>query len=324
MRDFEQMQEPTPTELGVVLQPAANMLAVTCPTEPEQHVGGPSRDKASPDAPIHTAQGLPGAPPIRALPRTLETLPGELRIQILSYLDMNDLRAAVHASPVLHRYYVLDRRRLLRHALRSTLGSTLVDAYAVREATCFAERHKELQQQHRVDRDIESILGKYVDHRADVDGVLEQCNVEALIDMASFYLAVVQPLLLQCSAMILQNLKHPPELGILTKTERIRFLRALYRFQVFQKLFGQRGRLDSRFTQVEMLAEFFGIFQPWEIDEVNCIDRLVRAKYNGAFKGIGRIVYTRDRKITSQKGFSDLKDACKCSSPGSPPRSLTG
>ena len=319
-------EPPTPTELGVVLQPAGNMLAVTGPAEPEHHSGGPSRDKVSPDAPALAAQALPGAPPTRAFPATLQTLPGELLIQILSQLDLNGLRAAVHASPVLHGYYLLDRQRLLGRALRSTLGSTLVDAYAVREATCFAERHKELQP-HRVDKDIESVLGKYSDHRSDVDGVLEQCNVEDLVDMASFYLAVVQPLVLECSAMILTKLGYPPDLGILrilTKTERIRFLRALYRFQVFQNLFGQRERLDSRFTHVEMLAELFEKFQPWEMDEVYCIDRLVRAKYNGVFEDLSRAVNTEDPRIVYLKCFANLRTGCECLSPGSPPRSLTG
>ncbi len=316
-------EPPTPTEPGVVLQLASNMLAVTSPTEPEHHSGGPSRDKAGPDAPALAAQALPGAPPPRALPATLETLPGELRIQILSYLDLNDLKAAVHASPVLHGYYVLDRQRLLEHALRSTLGNTLVDAYAVRDATCFAERHKELQP-HRVDGDIDDIRNKYLDRRCGVVGVLEQCHVDDLVDMASFYLAVAQPLLLECPALVLQKLETSPEVRVLTEVERIRFLRALYRFQLFRNLFGQRERLGSRFNQVEILAEFFGLFQPWEIEEVNCIDRLVRAKYNGVFEAISRDVNIEDPEIFYPTGYCELKNAGECSNSSSPRRSLTG
>jgi hypothetical protein len=61
-----------------------------------------------------TEHDLADGPSVRAVPATLEKLPAELRGQILSYLvDLNDLRAVSHASPVLHQQYRLDRRRLL-------------------------------------------------------------------------------------------------------------------------------------------------------------------------------------------------------------------
>ena len=303
MHDLEQTGEPlTPAEVGGVPQ-----STVTSNTSP---ITGPDERE-------HLSDG-PGAPLARTLPPTLETLPGELRIHILSYLDLDDLRAAVHASPVLHRYYVLDRRCLLGHALRSKLGSTLVDAYAVREATCFAERHKELQPQ-RVDGDLDDILGKYFDRRSGVDGVLAQCSVEDLVDMASFYRAVMQPLLLECPDLILQKLDTATEVGVLSETERTRFLRALYRFQVFHLLFGQRERLDSRFGEIEILAEFFGRFQPWEIEEVNCIDQIVRATYDSACEHIVRDTDIKDPRIVYSRGYCDLKSAGECSNPSSPP-----
>ncbi|KAH6847556.1 hypothetical protein B0I37DRAFT_405501 [Chaetomium sp. MPI-CAGE-AT-0009] len=83
--------------------------------------------------------------------------------------------------------------------------------------------------------------------------------------MASFYLAVVQPLVADCATLFLQNLRvqSPPELGSLRNIERIRLLRALYRFQIYQDLFGN-DQAGSDFDHVEVLAVFFGIFHPHE------------------------------------------------------------
>ena len=58
----------------------------------------------------------------------LESLPPEIWLQLLSILELEELRALVHASPVFHQQYLLDRRSLLCKSLETTLRSVTVDA----------------------------------------------------------------------------------------------------------------------------------------------------------------------------------------------------
>lgn len=53
----------------------------------------------------------------------LETLPAEIRIQILLLLNVEGLKSLVQPSPVYHNQYLLDRKRLLLNCLATTLGS---------------------------------------------------------------------------------------------------------------------------------------------------------------------------------------------------------
>ena len=61
----------------------------------------------------------------------LENLPPEVRRHILYFLGVEELRALVHASPVFHQQYLLDRRSLLLQSIETISGNITVDAYAV-------------------------------------------------------------------------------------------------------------------------------------------------------------------------------------------------
>lgn len=66
---------------------------------------------------------------------TLEMLPAELPGLILSHIvDLSDLSALVHASPVFYQQYRSGRERLLCECLKRTLGSVFVNAY-IRQAS---------------------------------------------------------------------------------------------------------------------------------------------------------------------------------------------
>jgi hypothetical protein len=80
-------------------------------------------------------------PPLAA-PSRLETLPSELGSQILASLcHLDDLKAAVHASPVLYSQYRENRKTVLYNVLQTTLGNRiLVDAYAVQTSAPLKHR----------------------------------------------------------------------------------------------------------------------------------------------------------------------------------------
>jgi hypothetical protein len=61
----------------------------------------------------------------------LENLPPEVRRHILYASGFEEIRVLIHASPVFHQQYLLDRRSLLLKLLQTTLGNIIVDAYAV-------------------------------------------------------------------------------------------------------------------------------------------------------------------------------------------------
>lgn len=61
----------------------------------------------------------------------LEEVPAELRRYILSMLDLEGLSALVHASRMIHKQYLLDRKYLLCSSIEVTLGSATVDACVV-------------------------------------------------------------------------------------------------------------------------------------------------------------------------------------------------
>lgn len=165
---------------------------------------------------------------------TLDTLPAELRSQILSYIsELEDLKALVHASPVFHQQYLLNREVLLGRLLETTLGNVLVDAYAVQISASLYEPGRKLPK-----RIVRQFIETYVEFCSTPDTILDQCSTEDLASMAWFYSSVARPLSLDCPALFCQNLDAPLEAGSLSKTERIRFLRALYRFQLYCNLLG--------------------------------------------------------------------------------------
>jgi len=56
----------------------------------------------------------------------LEKLPSEVRRAFLSKLELKELSALVHASPVFHQQYLLDRRFLLCTCLETSLHSSSI------------------------------------------------------------------------------------------------------------------------------------------------------------------------------------------------------
>ncbi len=226
--------------------------------------------------------------PPRAATVTLETLPAELRLQILKLLpELTDLKAIVHASPVFHQQYLLDRRQLLGNSLQVNLGSVLVDAYALEQSLALPEaRQLPLG---ATTRFVRLQLADYAELRASPHGVLEKCSSDALASMASFYLSVIKPLLAQLPPLFLQNLNGPPEADVeeLSKVERTRLSRALYRVQLFYSLF----RFDEecspagfQFSGADKIISFFGLFDPWENEAVYSIYHAMVEKYRRLFE----------------------------------------
>ncbi|KAK3899646.1 hypothetical protein C8A05DRAFT_17951 [Staphylotrichum tortipilum] len=212
---------------------------------------------------------------------TLETLPAELRLHILRFVSqLGDLKALVRASPVFHQQYLLDRQHLLGNALRTTLGTVLVDAQALQRSIGLPDvglvplaTTKQL---------VEQQLVEYGALRGDPDAALDMCCLVDLISISSFYLSVIQALLVGLPPLLLSDLGGPPDLKELSRTERTRWTRALYRVQLFYSLFRFDDPLEVaelQFSETDKIVMFFGIFDPWENEEIYSVYQAIGHKY---------------------------------------------
>ncbi len=214
-----------------------------------------------------------GCPEPRPIFKSLETLPAELRCQILASLaTLDDLKSAMRASPVLYQQYRADRKTVLDAVLRRILGDqTFVDAYTVQRSAgppCLA---------------VEVLTDEYRTHRATPSLLSRKCAVADLVGMAAFYSSTIRPLLRRVFAtMPARVVQHGP----LSDTEHARMLRALYRFQLWCNLYGTGEGAATRGRAVrpcDMLLHFFGAFEPWEVEEISCVHEFFMDMYLQTF-----------------------------------------
>ncbi|KAK5992079.1 hypothetical protein PT974_05476 [Cladobotryum mycophilum] len=222
----------------------------------------------------------------------LENLPAELRLKLLMHMpDLRTLRSLVHASPIIHAQYRYNRNTVLRMCVGCQLDGCLVDAYATLKS-----RVREIGSP-RTDEKITDFLSSYQSwlsdsvHSSDVNSI----HPGSLRWLAAYHLAVAQPLLHSYSKWALTNLSKATssstneqvatEFNVkLQRSEEIRILRALYRYETFCHLFGRnQGRRHGAFRHNEVNEIFFCLFDPWEAEAIGCVDLFVRDKYQDIF-----------------------------------------
>ncbi|KAN0075629.1 hypothetical protein V8E54_006899, partial [Elaphomyces granulatus] len=252
-----------------------------------------------PVLPVRARSPQPNAP--------LENLPPELRRHLLSILELEELSALVHASPVFHQQYLLDRRSLLCKCLETTLRGVTVDARGVYQTRVadFADE--------RTSGKIVQFLKGYRDRRS---SAIKKLTEEEAVGMAFFHSSLIKPLARHYTDWALANLadviknsqRHEP----LSEMEETRLLRALYRFQLCCNLFGTGRHKTSQqpssgFRSVDILRVFLCMFEPWEIEEIACVYAFIKEKYNEIFhdKGRDRLV-----KGTISRGLEPMLAVC--------------
>ncbi|OJJ46464.1 hypothetical protein ASPZODRAFT_132541 [Penicilliopsis zonata CBS 506.65] len=244
----------------------------------------------------------------------LESLPAEVRRYLLSLMDVQGLRALVHASPVYHQQYLLDRTWLLRRCLDHTLRSVLVDAWAVYQTSEARFARK------RTMETVAPFITAYQDRRAvfaDTGAPSPAPTMDEVAGMMAYHIGVVMPLLRQYAGWALDNLSRETEdttheakditheakdttyndttyksedttrdaNETLTMTEETRLMRALYRFELCSNLFGVRTERPT-FEGIDIRITLERLYQPWEIEEISCIHTFVRDKFTQVFDEI--------------------------------------
>ena len=288
------------------------------PIEPvTQDNEGMSQAKAPPSTPgpVPALVCLQADPVANNRPQSnafLERVPAEIRSQILSMLALEDLGAVVHASPVLHRHYLMDRKYLLYRSLEATLHTATVDAcaaYLCQAPDFLAKRSKAT---------VTSFLKSYRDRRSSekYSILTEGLTEEGLAGIASFHSSTVMPLVRLYADWALDNLAHAggyPRGGrSLSQAEETRLVRAFYRFQLYCNLFGSGRRywVDEKLRRnfdCMCVAEITEDFQqqmdlePWEVEEMACIYEWVREMFDRAFSSIHWHVHRDSSKFAGER-----------------------
>ncbi|KAL4952338.1 hypothetical protein BDW69DRAFT_167965 [Aspergillus filifer] len=174
----------------------------------------------------------------RQLNAPLENLPPEVRRHIFSMMEFEGLKALIHASPVYYQQYFLDRCYILGNSLETTLGPIFIDAYAVYQSS----HHDFLNTRTR-----STVLQALDDYNArrsqsDLPRINDTLAENGILEIVDFYRTIVTPFVQRYASWALDNLvdqaKTPRSADLLSATEKLRIVRALYRFQLFCNLFG--------------------------------------------------------------------------------------
>ncbi|KAL7783147.1 hypothetical protein V8C43DRAFT_309678 [Trichoderma afarasin] len=246
---------------------------------------------------------MEGVTPVDGSPSCshIESLPWLIRYNVMVRLDLSDLNALARASPILYRQVKQDRPRILYGELKTMLGNTLVDAYAVYQTSrppfTTVIRNTEVVQPF-----LESYANKLQTEKAGPS--LGDLSEEAIVAMWTFQTTIVAPIVEVFARWTLGNISNlvetqdyevslPPDgdgphasrLEIeLSATERMRILRGMYRFQLYCHLFGARCRGKPRFGYpyielIDVIGLVYDLFEPWEFEEFVCIQWYARMKW---------------------------------------------
>lgn len=238
---------------------------------------------------------------------TLEGLPSELRIEILMFMpDLPTLRACVYSSPVMHEQYKSNRDRILRACLYRELDGLVIDSYAL------VMSRVSVLGSPRTDEKIIEFLESYKSWFSEPDTRPDMYSLTPRFVrwLAAFQLRVVRPLTRSYITWAFANLKNAvspsmsrymgyaadkeetavdrePDIEI-NRSEVIRIQRALYRHEIFHRLFGRNAgkRYTGGFRDYFVNHVFFDMFDPWETEAIGCIDIFVREKYVDMFKQV--------------------------------------
>ena len=263
-------------------------------------IGKPDRKQAATTAHIVPSLIYDNAP--------FENFPAEIRRYLLSMLEYEGLKALVHASPVYHQQYLLDRQRLLCECLASILGGDTTDAYAVYRSGLVEFSTS------RTEEEIAQFLEAYQGRRSTSSrrSFLKTLTLDETISMVTFHCTIIKPLIQHYTCWALENLaKETEEVQYnrsLSRTEETRLTRALYRFQLYCNLFGVSKYWFGRqqmfgFEDVDILRIFIGNYEPWEVEEIACIYTFAKKMFNEVFDDI--------RWSPTLKGTFDFDGPCQ-------------
>jgi hypothetical protein len=257
----------------------------------------------------------------------LEKLPPELRLQLLSNLDLKSLGSLILTSRVYHEQFSMDRKSLLFKSFMNTLSGAALDAqmafHSSTKAFLDSRSPETVDQFLRSYATYRSSSPWHLAHATSADGrasdnhrLNDTFTVDEVTSMVTFHTSVIEPLMQHFSDWTLQNLVKLPGARAfsqpLSETEKTRVSRALYRYQICCNLFGFRywetedlcePTEDPTFEADYILGQLEALFEPWEVEELTCITLFFERKSEALAAVIRREFAGNDGKYDTDDSF---------------------
>ncbi|PLB43730.1 hypothetical protein P170DRAFT_430761 [Aspergillus steynii IBT 23096] len=262
----------------------------------------------------------------------LELLPTELRIAILfSCPDLDTLRLLVHASPVYHRAYRRVRQEALLHTLHAEYDGLveITDAIvAVRSRGLYAvvpsnkEKIYSLLDQWRRHEEIRRLdlpsARDLPDKPAGFDEIIRLVRLHKIMKFClnDFCNTANCPEWIEPARWKTDMLPFS-----LSRTEKTRFFRALYRVQIYGNIFGHNefcvdeklplryrynSWADETFSIDEGCRVFFGTMTPWEFQEFGSAWKYIKGRYAQPYEEVAALF--RGFELLPMDQFLDKTD----------------
>lgn len=217
----------------------------------------------------------------------IESLPVEIQRQIMLCLPtLGSLGAIIRASPVFHSLFQSEPKNFIAHCLINILGDTFLDACTAR-AAMQDDFQKERRDAMKLGHETSIIWPFLESYRKKVQQLpcnswIHSISLPEAIEMAMFHSSTVEPLVEEYTSWALANLGASGKPTDLSRTERMRIQRAMYRFQIVCDVFGNKPKdgnvSDQRPRQLGCLR-FLSSYEPWEIEEILCVHTFLQEQY---------------------------------------------
>ncbi|KAF4340260.1 hypothetical protein FBEOM_5771 [Fusarium beomiforme] len=206
----------------------------------------------------------------------IESLPLDILHDVLLAIDsVADFSSMIRASPTIYRHYLRSRVFWLRNCFELELGAVVFDAFAVYRSSTTEFRTKRTKDS--VFRFIETYRLQRRQQNTPQSVLIDH---DKIIPLVAFYTKIVKRLAKQFVAWTQAHHAGLSSPAQLSTTEARRILRAFYRYQLFCNLFSPAPQSRRGIcTNEERLEWFLDIFEPWEIEEILCVNAFVGDKY---------------------------------------------
>lgn len=229
----------------------------------------------------------PAHPPVTGL--SLETLPVEIQTCIIAETtSLQAVRALVHASARFHQIYTRDRVSILKKSLKQTLDGVFMDAHAA-----YLSQSQAPSSFYFDDYDGNRLT-------TSTEHVLEGLSLAEATDMASFHLSVVEPLTERYADWTLAALSSSPAAVPLSKSEKVRIQRAMYRLQILCNL---------QIRDADRMLRILTSFPPWEVEQILCVHAFAREKYTSVFIASAWDLNQDDNPKYSHIGITEVNES---------------
>jgi hypothetical protein len=239
----------------------------------------------------------------------IEALPFELKLAILHAIpNLQILKRLLRASPGCYRAFQSSKRKVLKAVIQNELSpSLLVEAIAVCKAKGVSREEEWIVSVYRVARDwknektaVEERIANGEENKSrdlEEDSVIEIANLCVLVQGLTDEF---------CSDVFYSREVHEGDaqkiewIGEISDMERHRIQRAMYRFEIFVALFGEKGfkpnHRPENFRGREMADLCFGNdgMRAWEVEELGCVRDWMYRVYGGMLKEVKELIWKMD------------------------------